>query len=59
MKTRLEKEVIAKTLFQRLIRNEFDRYTQYWQRELAEDCIILAKFYAFHDLAEEMENDLI
>lgn len=58
-KTRVQQEVIAKELFKKLLRQEFDKLTHYWQHEDQENVILTARFFSFHSLADEMEQDLI
>jgi len=57
-KTRIQQEVIAKTLFKKLLRNEFNSYVSWWQRNDQENVILTARFFSFHELADEMEEDL-
>ncbi len=55
--TRIQQEVTAKILMTKLIRDEFDKRHHYWEESERNDCIITAKFFGLHRLADEMIAD--
>ena len=59
MKSRIQQEKIAKSVFAETIRNKFDTYKHIWELQDAKECIICARYYGHEQLANKMQNDLI
>lgn len=48
----------SKETISRLIRSEFDKCTNFWQREEAINLIKTAREFSLNELANEMQKDL-
>lgn len=48
----------SKETMSELIRNEFDRNTNIWQRSRCKELIKTARDFGLNDVADSMENDL-